>query len=188
MTKSILVVGVGGQGNLLLSRILGDVFLSKGFDVKISEVHGMAQRGGSVVTYVKFGEKIYSPLIEKNEADFILAFEKLEGLRWIDYLKDDGVLILNDYEIPPMSVISGISKYPDVISILEKQNLNYKLVDLNSVVNKLNSSRVMNIALLGYFSKYFDFSEQDWIDAIKRNIKEKFIDINLKAFSFGKEL
>lgn len=188
MTKNILIVGVGGQGNLLLSKILGNVFIKKGFDVKISEVHGMAQRGGSVVTYVRYGEKVYSPLIEENEADFILAFEKLEGLRWINYIKKDGLLILNDYEIPPMSVIAGSSKYPDVLSILETKQINYKLIDLNSIIAKLNSARIINVALLGYFSKYFNFSEQDWIDSIKENIKEQFIDINIKAFQLGRSL
>lgn len=185
---SILVVGVGGQGSILFSKILGEVFLTEGYEVKISEVHGMAQRGGSVVTFVRAGEKVYSPLVDKAQANYIIAFEKLEALRWLGYLKKDGVLIFSDYEIPPMSVISGKAKYPDVIKILEDVGVRYYRVDIPSILKRLKNPRVQNIIMLGFFSNLTNIDSQVWIEAIKNNIKANLLDINLKAFELGRSI
>jgi len=189
MTKNILIVGVGGQGNLLFSKLLGYVLIKKGYDVKISEVHGMAQRGGSVVTYVRYGEKVYSPLIEKAESDLIIAFEKLEALRWIEYLKKDGKMIINDYEIPPISVISGAIKYPDVKSHLSNKNIDFKIIDLISIAKQLGNARIVNTIMLGFCSNFF--SEIDlglWEEVIRSNIKNNMININIEAFRKGRKL
>lgn len=185
---NILVVGVGGQGNILFSRILGEVFLDDGYDVKISEVHGMAQRGGSVVTFVRAGDRVYSPLIDKAQADYIIAFEKLEALRWLEYLKRDGVLIFSDYEIPPLSVTNGKDKYPDVIRILEDLKIRYYRVDIPSLIKRLKNPRVQNIIMLGFFSGLIDIDKKVWIKAIRNNIGSKFIDINLEAFELGRDI
>ncbi|HON72323.1 MAG TPA: indolepyruvate oxidoreductase subunit beta, partial [bacterium] len=149
----LLIVGVGGQGNILFSKILGEVFLNEGYDVKVSEVHGMAQRGGSVVTFVRAGEKVYSPLVDKAQADYIIAFEKLEALRWLEYLKKDGIVIYSDYEIPPMSVISGKSRYPDVDSILKDIGVRHYKIETSSLLMELKNPRVQNTIMLGFFSK-----------------------------------
>jgi len=164
---SILIVGVGGQGTLLTSRILGDVALSSGLDVKVSEVHGMSQRGGSVVTYVKMGERIFSPIIEKNEADIILCFEKLEALRWIDYAKKDAKIIINDQRIDPMPVITGKAKYPE--NIIEKIIANYKnviVVPALDIAKKCGNIKAVNVVMIGVLARHSKFEKDLWIKAI----------------------
>lgn len=185
---NILIVGVGGQGNILLSKILGEVFLSIGYDVKISEVHGMAQRGGSVVTYVKAGNKVFSPLIDKAEADYIIAFEKLEALRWIEYLKKEGILIYSDYEIPPMSVITGVYKYPDVDKIITELGVKFYKIDIPSLLTKIGNPRVQNTIMLGVFSRLTGIEENFFKKAIENNVKPEFVEINLKAFAMGRNV
>ncbi|ADQ04842.1 Indolepyruvate ferredoxin oxidoreductase [Caldicellulosiruptor owensensis OL] len=185
---NILVVGVGGQGNILFSKILGDVLLRVGYDVKISEVHGMAQRGGSVVTYVKAAEKVFSPLVDIAQANFIIAFEKLEALRWIEYLKKDGLLIYPDYEIPPISVITGLYKYPDVEKILQEIGVKTCKVEIKNLLSSLGDSRVQNTLMLGYFSRFLSIDESLFKKSIENNVKKEFIEINLKAFELGRKI
>lgn len=184
--KNIMIVGVGGQGTLLASRVLGNVALKKQFDVKVSEVHGMSQRGGSVETYVKFGDKVNSPLIEKGEADIILAFEQLEALRWVEYLKEGGRLIVNEQTINPMPVIIGKAKYPE--KIIDKIKENYKntvSIDALSVAKQCGNIKAVNVVLLGLMAKSTDIEKAVWLEAIKEVVPEKFLDVNLKAFDAG---
>ncbi len=183
---SIMIVGVGGQGTLLASRILGAAALKKGYDVKVSEVHGMSQRGGSVVTYVKLADKVYSPIVEKGEADIILAFEKLEALRWIDHLKKDGKLIVNDQRIDPMPVITGVAKYPE--NIIEKIKVNYPntiAVDALQIAKSCGNLRTVNVVLIGVMAKSTDIEKEVWIETIKEVVPQKFVDVNIKAFEAG---
>ena len=188
MTKNIMIVGVGGQGTLMASNILGKVLLAENFDVKVSEVHGMSQRGGSVVTYVRWGEKVYSPIIDKGESDFIISFEALESARWAEYLKKDGILISNTQEINPMPVITGAAEYPaEIISKLKAMGLNVDAFDALTLAVKAGSSKAVNIVLIGKLAKYFDFDKQVWIDAIKSTVLEKHLEMNLKAFELGYE-
>ena len=187
MTKNIMIVGVGGQGTLLASKILGKLFLEKGYDVKVSEVHGMSQRGGSVVTYVRYGEKVYSPIIDKAEADFIVSFEQLEAARWSEYLANDGTIVTNTQKINPMPVITGKMEYPNEV-LLKLEGLGHKVdfFDALSLANEAGSSKCVNLVLLGRLSNYFDFSVEDWNEAIKSQVPEKFLEMNLKAFELGK--
>lgn len=183
---NIMIVGVGGQGTLLASRVLGNVAVKKGYDVKVSEVHGMSQRGGSVVTYVKMGEKVYSPLIEKGEADIILAFEKLEALRWIDYLKKEGTLVLNDQEIDPMPVITGKAKYPeDILKKLKNSGVNLKKIDALSIAKECGNIKAINIVLIGLVSKSTGIEKEVWLEAIREVIPKKLLDVNINAFNAG---
>ena len=187
MTKNIMIVGVGGQGTLLASKILGKLLLTKGYDVKVSEVHGMSQRGGSVVTYVRFGEKVYSPIIDKGESDIILSFELLEAARWAEYLKKDGVIITNTQQINPMPVIIGAAQYPEnIVEKLQAKGLNIDAFDALSLAEEAGSSKAVNIVLMGRISKYFDFSDEEWSNAIIESVPEKFRELNLKAFELGK--
>ena len=186
---NIMIVGVGGQGTLLASRVLGNVALRKSYDVKMSEVHGMAQRGGSVVTYVKLGEKVYSPIIEKGEADIILAFEQLEALRWIEYLKDGGKMIINDQQIDPMPVIIGRAKYPE--NILQKIKDNYdniSTIEALKIAKECGNIKAVNTVLLGNMAKSIDIEKEEWIESIKEIVPQKFVDVNLKAFEAGYSL
>lgn len=188
-TKNIMIVGVGGQGTLLASRIIGSALLAENYDVKISEVHGMSQRGGSVVTYVKYGEEVFSPTVEKGEADILLAFEQLEGLRWMEYIKKDGLMIINTQKIDPMPVITGAAKYPeDIISKLAEAGISVKAADALSLSNEAGSSKAVNVVLIGVLARCSDIEKGAWIEAIKKNVKEKFIDMNIKAFELGYNL
>jgi len=183
---NIMIVGVGGQGTLLASRVLGNVALKKEYDVKVSEVHGMSQRGGSVVTYVRMGKKINSPLIEKGEADIILAFEQLEALRWIEYLKKNGKILINTQKIDPMPVIAGKAKYPE--SILEKireVSENVITIDALSIAKECGNIKAVNMVLIGLMAKYTDIEKDIWIEAMKETVPERFLDVNLKAFEKG---
>lgn len=184
-TKNIMIVGVGGQGTLLASRILGNAVISEGYDVKVSEVHGMSQRGGSVVTYVKYGDKVFSPIIDRGEADMILAFEKLEAARALPYLKEGGTVILNDREIAPMPVITGAAEYPDglVADIAAKAKV--IAIDALSLSLEAGSAKAVNVVLIGVLARSIDISKEVWIQTIKDTVPAKFLDLNLKAFELG---
>lgn len=187
-TKSIMIVGVGGQGTLLASRILGNLAIQKGYDVKVSEVHGMSQRGGSVVTYVKYGEKVHSPVICQGEADIIISFEELEALRWLPYLKKGGKLITNIQKIMPMPVIIGAAEYPtDILETLEKEKVDLVSVNALETAEEILNSKVTNVVLLGVLAKYLEFEKQDWVDAVLSTVPEKFKEANEKAFLKGYE-
>ena len=185
MTKKIMIVGVGGQGTLLASRILGNTVINEGFDVKLSEVHGMSQRGGSVVTYVKYGDEVHSPIIDKGEADIILAFEMLEAYRAMPFLKKGGKMIVNTQEIDPMPVITGAMKYPENISEKLKERLDVTLVDALSLAEKAGNFKAVNVVLIGVMAKSTDIAYEKWIETIKSTVPPKFLDVNLKAFDLG---
>lgn len=185
-TTSIMIVGVGGQGSLLASKLLGRLLVDEGYDVKVSEVHGMSQRGGSVVTYVRFGEKVYSPIVTLGEADFIIAFEKLEAARYAPYLKTDGRIIVNTQQIDPMPVIIGAAEYPtDVLSELSEKGLRVEALDALTPAVEAGSAKAVNIVLMGRFAKYFDIPKEKWITAIENTVKPKFVEMNIKAFELG---
>ena len=186
-TKSIMIVGVGGQGSLLASRIIGNVLLSQGYDVKVSEVHGMSQRGGSVVTYVKYGDKVYSPVIEKGEADIIVSFELLEAARWVSYLKKNGHLITSTQTLDPMPVITGNAEYPaDIAEKIEALGIDIIAADALSLAEKAGNAKASNVVLMGVIASKMSFDENVWKDAIRPCVPEKFLELNLKAFDLGK--
>lgn len=188
-TKSIMIVGVGGQGSLLASRIIGNVLLSQGYDVKVSEVHGMSQRGGSVVTYVKYGDKVYSPVVEKGEADIIVSFELLEAARWLSYLKKGGHLITSNQQLDPMPVITGAAKYPEnIVQKLSELGADVISADAVALAEKAGSAKASNVVLMGLIASKMDFDDEVWINAIKQCVPEKFLELNLKAFELGKEI
>ena len=187
MTKNIMIVGVGGQGSLLASKLLGHLLLTEGYDVKVSEVHGMSQRGGSLLTYVRFGEKVYSPIIDKGEADFIVSFEKLEAARYVQYLKKGGRIVVNTQEIDPMPVIIGAAQYPEnLVEKMEALDIQVDAMDCLSLANEAGSSKAVNIVLLGRLSKYFDIPLEKWEKAIEECVPAKFVELNRKAFHLGR--
>ena len=187
-TTNIMIVGVGGQGSLLASKLLGNLLCDEGYDVKVSEVHGMSQRGGSVVTYVRFGDKVYSPIIDKGEADFIVAFEKIEAARYAAYLKKDGKIIVNTQEIEPMPVITGAASYPtEALVGLRQLGLSVDNIDALTPATEAGSPKAVNIVLMGRLSKYMNIPEKKWIDAIKKSVAPKFVELNLKAFDLGRK-
>ena len=187
-TKNIMIVGVGGQGTLLTSRILGGLALAGGYDVKLSEVHGMAQRGGSVVTFVRYGENVAEPIVEEGQADVIIAFEKLEALRYAHYLKKDGALIVNDWRIDPMPVVTGAAQYPkDIIDTLEKEYRVYK-INATEESKKIGNPRVFNLIILGIAAQHMDFTKEQWYQVIEKTVPPKTIEINKKAFDLGYEM
>jgi len=184
---NIMIVGVGGQGSLLASKLLGKVLLDKGYDVKVSEVHGMSQRGGSVVTYVRFGDKVYSPIVDKGEADFIVSFELLEAARYVEYLAPDGRIVTNTQQIDPMPVITGAARYPEnLVEKLQKLGVNVDAMDCLSLAEQAGTAKAVNIVLMGHLSKYFDFPESEWLEALEKMVPAKFLDMNKKAFALGK--
>lgn len=185
---NIMIVGVGGQGALLASKTLGRLLLDRGYDVKVSEVHGMSQRGGSVVTYVRFGEKVYSPIVDKGEADFILSFELLEAARYTQWLSPNGVIITNTQQIDPMPVITGAATYPE--NLIEKIKMvahQVEPLDCLSLAEKAGNAKAVNIVLVGKLSQYFDFPQEEWINAIKKSVPPHFLEVNEKAFLIGRE-
>lgn len=187
-TKNIMIVGVGGQGSLLASKLLGHIFLTGGYDVKVSEVHGMSQRGGSVVTYVRYGDKVYSPVIDKGQADFIVSFESLEAARWLEYLKPDGRIITNKQQIDPMPVIIGAAEYPEnIIEKMKSTGANVDAMDCLELATEAGSSKAVNIVLIGKMSHYFDISQEAWIEAIEQIVPAKFVELNKRAFKLGRE-
>ena len=184
---SIMIVGVGGQGALLASRILGNMLVSEGYDVKVSEVHGMSQRGGSVVTYVKFGDKVQSPIIDHGEADIILAFEELEAYRYLPYLKKGGKIICNSQNIDPMPVIIGAKEYPkDIVEKIKEKNVEIISVDADKLAFEAGNIKTVNVALIGVMSSQTDIPEEVWLSAIKSTVPPKVVDVNLKAFELGR--
>lgn len=185
MNNSILIVGVGGQGTLLASRILGAYATLKGYDVKLSEVHGMSQRGGSVVTHVRFGEKIYSPIIPIGDADYILAFEELEGLRFIDYLKDDGLIFVNTQKIPPMPVITGAAVYPEDIEKKIADKRTSVFIDALSYATQAGSQRAVNTVLVGALLKKLGATSEEALEALRSVVKPSILDINERALMSG---
>lgn len=186
-TKSIMIVGVGGQGTLLASRILGNVFMSQGYDVKVSEVHGMSQRGGSVVTYVKYGDKVYSPVVEKGEADVIISFEQLETERWLPYLKKGGKIVTSDQRLDPMPVITGAAQYPEnIINRISALGVDVTAVDALGLAEQAGSAKAANVVLMGVVSKKLPFEESVWQTALDKCVPQKFIELNKKAFALGR--
>lgn len=184
-TKNIMIVGVGGQGTLLTSRILGGIMRQAGYEVKMSEVHGMAQRGGSVVTFVRYGDVVSEPIVEEGCADVLIAFERLEALRYAHFLKKDGVLIVNDQRIDPMPVVMGVAEYPE--GIIEELQKKYKVIaiDAMSEAKKLGNPKVFNVIVLGVAARHMDFSKEEWMQVIETTVKPQFVDINKQAFTVG---
>ena len=186
-TKNIMIVGVGGQGTLLTSRILGGITVAAGYDVKLSEVHGMAQRGGSVVTFVRYGEKVSEPIVEEGQADVLIAFEKLEALRYAHFLKKDGAIVVNEHRIDPITVVTGAATYPEnIIENLEKEHRVFKVNAMEEAL-KLGNSKVFNIIVLGVAARHMDFSKETWLEVIEKTVPPKTVEINKKAFLLGLE-
>lgn len=183
--RNIMIVGVGGQGTLLASRILGNTIIAQGFDVKVSEVHGMSQRGGSVVTYVKYGDDVSSPIIDKGEADLILAFEKLEALRALPYLRKGGRIIVNDRSINPMPVITGAAEYPAGIIEKLKDSADVVALDALSLAEQAGSAKAVNVVLIGVLAHSTDIPKEVWLETIRSTVPEKFLAVNEKAFELG---
>ena len=186
-TVNIMIVGVGGQGSLLASKLLGKVLLDAGYDVKVSEVHGMSQRGGSVVTYVRFGDKVASPIIDLGESDFILSFEKLEAARYAEYLSPHGKIIVNTQEIDPMPVIVGRAVYPShILNELESRDVTVDAVDALTLAEQAGTAKAVNVVLLGRLARALpEVPRESWLDAIRSSVKPKFVDVNLRAFDLG---
>ena len=182
---NIMIVGVGGQGTLLASRILGGVAIKERYDVKVSEVHGMSQRGGSVVTYVKYGDKVYSPIIDRGEADLILAFELLEAYRVLPYVKNGGKILINNQKINPMPVITGAMEYPENIEEKLGAKTNIKLVDALPLAEEAGTIKAVNVVLIGVLAKSMNIPKETWKTVIKEIVPERFLEMNLKAFELG---
>lgn len=187
-TKNIMIVGVGGQGSLLASKLLGHLLLSQGYDVKVSEVHGMSQRGGSVVTYVRYGDHVYSPVIDRGEADFIVSFELLEAARWLPFLKKDGQIVTNTQQIDPMPVITGAVEYPqDLVEKLRSLGAKVDAMNCLKLAKEAGSAKAVNIVLLGRLSHYFDLPQEAWMASLEANVPAKFLEMNKKGFELGKK-
>jgi len=186
-TKNIMIVGVGGQGSLLASKLLGHLLLQQGYDVKVSEVHGMSQRGGSVVTYVRYGDKVASPVIDKGEADYIVSFEVLEAARWLSYLKKDGQIVTSTQQIDPMPVITGAAEYPEnLVEKMKATGAKVDALDCLTLAEQAGSAKAVNVVLLGRLSHYFGLPDEAWQEAIEAIVPAKFLELNKKAFELGK--
>lgn len=187
-TRNIMIVGVGGQGTLLTSRILGGLAVQGGYDVKLSEVHGMAQRGGSVVTFVRYGEKVEEPIVEEGQADVLIAFERLEALRYRHFLKKDGVIIVNDQRIDPITVVTGMAEYPE--GILDELQKTHKVYSVNAmeVAKELGSTKVFNVIVLGVAAQHMDYSRDEWLKVIEDTVPPKTVEMNRNAFLKGYEM
>ena len=185
-TKNVMIVGVGGQGSLLASKLLGALLTGEGYDVKVSEVHGMSQRGGSVVTYVRFGDRVYSPIIAEGEADFIVSFEKLEAARYIRCLRKGGRIIVNTQQIDPMPVITGAAVYPtDVLEQVKALGVAVDDIDALSLAEQAGTGKAVNIVLMGRLARYFDMPKEKWLEAIRKLVKPQFAEVNARAFELG---
>ena len=185
-TKNIMIVGVGGQGTLLASKLLGRLLLSKGYDVKVSEVHGMSQRGGSVVTYVRWGDRVCSPIIDKGQADCVLSFELLEAARYTEFVKPGGRIIVNSQQINPMPVIAGAAAYPEnLVEKLGTLDIHVDAFDALSLAEEAGNSKAVNLVLMGRLARHFDFTKEEWMDAIEHSVPPKFLELNKKAFALG---
>lgn len=186
MIKSLLLVGVGGQGTILVSKILSEGLLEEGYDVKMSEIHGMAQRGGSVTTQIRFGDKVYSPTVNKGEADVLVSFEKIEALRYIPHLKNDGIIIINEEEIWPLTVLSGLEKYPEgVMEEIKSKLENVVSANAKKIAEELGEPKSANIVMLGLIVKALGIDNMDWESKIKQFLPERFHEVNIKAFNKG---
>ena len=184
--KSVLIVGVGGQGTLLASRLLGNAVISCKYDVKVSEVHGMSQRGGSVVTYVRYGEHVSSPIIETGEADVIISFELLEAARCLSFLKKGGTVVVNTQQIDPMPVITGAAQYPeDILKKMQEAGIHTVAIDALKLAEEAGSSKAVNVVLMGVVARHMEIDKDIWIQTIKDTVPAKFVDMNLKAFELG---
>ena len=185
-TQNIMIVGVGGQGSLLASKLLGRLLMNVGYDAKVSEVHGMSQRGGSVVTYVRYGDKVFSPVIDKGQADFIVSFELLEAARWLSYLAPDGQMVTNTQQIEPMPVITGAAVYPEsLVDKMRAAGAKVDAVNALALAEEAGSSKTVNIVMMGRLSVYFPFSKEAWINALEETMPEKFLKLNRRAFDAG---
>ena len=186
MNKSVMIVGVGGQGTLLASRILGDAMMSQGFDVKVSEVHGMSQRGGSVVTYVRYGDKVYSPIIETGEADILLSFEQLEAARFLPYLKEGGTVVTSTQQIDPMPVVTGEKEYPQgLLSEMGEKGVDVLAVDALKLAEEAGSQKAVNVVLIGAMARRLGGEKESWLSAVGRCVPQKFLEMNQIAFELG---
>ncbi|MBQ3105043.1 MAG: indolepyruvate oxidoreductase subunit beta [Lachnospiraceae bacterium] len=186
-TKNIMIVGVGGQGTLLTSRILGSITMAAGYDVKLSEVHGMAQRGGSVVTFVRYGETVAEPIVEEGQADVLIAFETLEALRYAHFLKKEGAIIVNLQRIDPITVVTGMAEYPEgIVEKLKKEYAVYQ-VDAAAEALQMGNPKVFNVIVLGVAARHMDFSREEWLSAIEKTVPPKTVEINKQAFLKGYE-
>ena len=187
-TKSILLVGVGGQGTILASKILSEGLARKGFDIKMSEIHGMSQRGGSVSTHVRYGTKVSSPIVSEGEADVLVAFEKSEAVRWLNYLKKGGWLVVNNYEIKSLPVLTGLAEYPDgVVEQLGKSVDNIKVFNATQIARELGNERAQNIVLLGALIKALGIADMDWDSVLEQLMPAKVVELNKKALHAGME-
>lgn len=187
-TKGIVIAGVGGQGSLLASKLLGRVLMNEGLDIKVSEVHGMSQRGGSVITYVRYGDRVYSPVVQSGEADFIVSFERIEAARYAHLLKKGGTVITNTQRIDPMPVITGAADYPeDILDELTGKGMHVEAMDALSLAEQAGSSRAVNIVLMGQLAKHFHIGFDKWMEALEQTVKPRFIELNKKAFRLGYE-
>ena len=184
--KSVMIVGVGGQGTLLASRLLGAAMAAEGYDVKVSEVHGMSQRGGSVVTYVRYGEKVYSPIIEEGEADIVLAFEQLEAARYLPYLKKGGAVVVNTQKMDPMPVVTGSTTYPEgLLEAIEEKGVRVLALDALALAEEAGSAKAVNVVLIGAMAKSLGGEQEVWLKAIEETVPAKFLEMNRKAFALG---
>ncbi len=185
-TKGIVIAGVGGQGTLLASRLLGRTLANEGYDIKVSEVHGMSQRGGSVITYVRYGEKVYSPVVQSGEADFLISFERIEAARYAHLLKKGGIIITNTQKIDPMPVITGAAQYPqDILTELSDKGVQIEKLDALALAEQAGSSKAVNIVLMGVLARHFGISYDKWISALEQTVKPAFAELNKTAFNLG---
>lgn len=187
-TKGIVIAGVGGQGSLLASKLLGRVLVNEGYDIKVSEVHGMSQRGGSVITYVRYGDKVYSPVVQAGEAEYIISFEKIEAARYAYLLKKGGVIITNTQRVDPMPVIIGAAEYPEnVLNELTAKDVQIEAMDALTLAQEAGSAKAVNIVLMGQLAKHFHIDYDKWIEALEQTVKPQFVELNKKAFKLGYE-
>ncbi len=187
MKKSVILVGVGGQGAILTAKILINGVMSKGYDVKMSEVHGMSQRGGSVSTQVHFGDKVYAPVIGKGEADILVAFEKMEAVRYAEFLKPDGIAVINDYALPSASTAAGLCEYPEGCVEAMREAFTCHVLDASSIAQSLGNAKCMNVVLFGAMTKALGLNDIDWEQVIRETVPAKFINLNLRAYTAGRE-
>ncbi|SMC52854.1 indolepyruvate oxidoreductase subunit beta [Sporomusa malonica] len=185
--KNILLVGVGGQGTILVGKILSTGLMDAGYDVKMSEVHGMAQRGGSVSNQVRYGQKVHSPLMGRGEADILISFETMEALRWLEYLNPKGVAVINDYQIPSAPILMGKREYPQGVLEIIKSKVKTTVIKAGEIAESLGNAKSMNIVLFGALVKGMNLTNIDWEAAIRKNVKESTADVNIKAFKAGME-